>query len=126
MTLLQGQGPYYGQAVWFAAHHHEKLQSPVERYVQEIKRIRGVLDSHLEGRDWLVGDKCTIADLSWAMWENVVELLFQKLQIELEKEYPNYDRWFTSLKGRDSVKTAVAMRAKGIKDNNLIGNASQR
>lgn len=60
------------------------------------------------------------------MWENVVELLFQKLQIELEKEYPNYDRWFTSLKGRDSVKTAVAMRAKGIKDNNLIGNASQR
>ena len=93
--------------------------------MREIERVRGVLDKYLEGRSWLVGDKCTVADLSWAMWENVVELVLQMRGTKFETEYPNYDRWWASLKDRKTVKKAIEMRAKGIEDNNLIRNLTR-
>jgi glutathione S-transferase len=60
-----GQGPYYGQAVWFAKFHSEKIQSAQDRYVNEIKRVLSVLESVLSKQEWLVGNKVTIADLAF-------------------------------------------------------------
>ena len=44
---ISGQGPYYGQAFWFAFWHPEKLPSAIERYKKEMKRVMGVLDGVL-------------------------------------------------------------------------------
>ena len=60
-----GQGPYYGQAVWFTSYHPEKVPSAVERYRNEIIRVLGVLDGVLSKQDWLVGGRPTIADFSF-------------------------------------------------------------
>ena len=60
-----GQGPYYGQAAWFSFFHSEKLPSAVERYKKEILRVLSVLDGVLSKQEWLVGGKCTIADISF-------------------------------------------------------------
>ena len=60
-----GQGPYYGQLAWFLNYHPEKVPSAIERYKNEVKRVLDVLNSVLEKHEWLVGDKCTIADLSF-------------------------------------------------------------
>ena len=120
-SFLLGQGPYYGQAVWFALIHPERVQSAVERYSREIERVRGVLNKHLEGRDWLVGDKITVADLSWVMWENVVELLIGREMIKFDtSKFPNYDRWWKSLKERKSVEKATRMRAEGLEKHALV------
>ncbi len=54
------------------------------------------------------------------MWENVSELLLERQGIKFETQYPNYDRWYASLKSRESVEKAVEMRVKGIKDRDLI------
>ena len=43
----------------------EKIPSVIERYQREIVRILGVLESVLSARRWLVGDKCSVADLSF-------------------------------------------------------------
>ena len=43
--------------------HPEKLESARLRYANEVKRVLGVLDRALEGRESLVGDKITVADL---------------------------------------------------------------
>lgn len=61
-----GQGPYFGQMGWFAHHHPEKIPSVLERYTKEILRVNGVIDLHLgkQGTGYLVGDKCTYADLN--------------------------------------------------------------
>ncbi|PSS08895.1 hypothetical protein PHLCEN_2v3385 [Hermanssonia centrifuga] len=59
-----GQGPYYGQAFWFK-HLSETIPSALERYQKEIIRVLGVLESVLSKSEWLVGGKCTIADLSF-------------------------------------------------------------
>ena len=60
-----GQGPYYGQAAWFSFFHSEKIPSAVDRYKKEIVRVLSVLESVLSKQEWLVGGKCTIADLSF-------------------------------------------------------------
>jgi glutathione S-transferase len=66
-----GQGPYFGQRAWFIFYHPEKnLNSVLDRYGNEIWRVTGVIDAHLKktGGQWLVGDKCTYADLSFVPW----------------------------------------------------------
>ena len=60
-----GQGPYFGQAVWFSVFHPEKIPSAIERYQNEIKRVFSVLESVLSKREWLVGNKVSIADISF-------------------------------------------------------------
>ena len=60
-----GQGPYFGQAAWFARWHHEKLPSAIDRYITEVRRIYGVLESVLQKNGWLVGGKLTVADISF-------------------------------------------------------------
>lgn len=64
-TLTGCTRPYFGQAGWFILWHPEKLPSAIERYQKEILRVFGVLEGVLSKQEWLVGGKCTIADLSF-------------------------------------------------------------
>ena len=50
---------------WFARYHPEKIPSAIERYQKETQRVLTVLDGVLATREWLVGGKCTVADLSF-------------------------------------------------------------
>ena len=54
--------------VRFNLFHPEPLQSAKERYNAEVNRLVVVLDTHLKDKSWLVGDKCTYADLVFVMW----------------------------------------------------------
>ena len=62
---LPRRSPYFGQAGWFILFAKEKIPTAIERYQKEILRVLGVLESVLSKRRWLVGDKCTVADLSF-------------------------------------------------------------
>lgn len=44
-----------------------RIPEVIERYQKEIIRVFGVLDSVLAKQEWLVGGKCTIADISFVM-----------------------------------------------------------
>ncbi|KAA8571874.1 hypothetical protein EYC84_001828 [Monilinia fructicola] len=106
---MSGQGPYYGQAAWFTKFHSEKVDSAVERYLEQIKRVLYVLDKHLQGRTWLVGDKCTFADLSFVTWDLAIPWIFGDRvgELEIEKKYPNYFAWNKRLMERPSVQKIV-------------------
>jgi GST-like protein len=41
---------------------------PLERYRDEAKRLLGVMDARLDGREWIMGDEYTIADISMLGW----------------------------------------------------------
>ena len=62
---LCGHSPYFGQAGYFLLFSPEKIPSVITRYQKEILRVLGVLDGVLSERRWLVGDKCSAADLSF-------------------------------------------------------------
>lgn len=111
---MSGQGPYFGQAAWFQYYHAEKVPSAVERYQNEIRRVLGVLDGILAGgKEYLVGGKCTYADLAFLPWSaNIQGLLgVDTKQIE-EVDFPNYGRWMKRLSERPAVKKAFAEKAR--------------
>lgn len=62
-----GQGPYFGQAVWFKIHHQEQLQSAVDRYINEIRGVSGVLNGVLQDRKYLVSDAYCLLLISWRL-----------------------------------------------------------
>lgn len=53
---MSGQGPYYGQAVWFYK-QTEDIPTAKQRYIEQILRVFGVLDNILKDREYLVGGK---------------------------------------------------------------------
>lgn len=70
----------------------------------------GVLDRVLKGKEWLVGDKCTWADLAFVPWNLQIDFLMQGREgaEKWDKEaFPNFKKWQDRMLGRDGVKTAV-------------------
>ncbi|KAL7278800.1 hypothetical protein ACG7TL_007810 [Trametes sanguinea] len=109
-----GQGPYFGQAGWFKIHHGEKVPSAVARYQKEILRVFGVLAQ----REWLVGGKCTVADLSFIPWNKaaVVFLLNDCDEFRgLEKDFPALNRWYNALLDREAVRKVYSIQEKFLK-----------
>jgi GST-like protein len=72
---MGGIGPMFGQVGFFnkfAGKAYEDKR-PLERYVNESKRLLGVMDAHLNGRQWFMDDEYTIADISMLGWvRNIV------------------------------------------------------
>ncbi|WP_259753419.1 glutathione binding-like protein [Pseudomonas sp. GCEP-101] len=70
MFQMGGIGPMFGQIGFFhkfAGKDYEDKR-PLQRYVDEAKRLLAVLDRHLEGRDWILGERYTIADIATFPW----------------------------------------------------------
>ena len=66
MFQMGGIGPMFGQLGFFhkfAGKDYEDKR-PRDRYVAEARRLLGVLDQRLQGRDWVMGDTYTIADIA--------------------------------------------------------------
>ena len=70
MWQMGGLGPMFGQLGFFhkfAGKDYEDKR-PLGRYVVESKRLLDVLDKRLEGRNWIMGDAYTIADIATFGW----------------------------------------------------------
>jgi GSH-dependent disulfide-bond oxidoreductase len=63
-------GPMFGQVGFFHKFAGREFadKRPLQRYVDESKRLLGVLETRLEGRTWIMGDDYTIADISLLGW----------------------------------------------------------
>jgi GST-like protein len=63
-------GPMFGQLGYFHKFAGREIDDkrPHERYRAESERLLGVLETRLAGRDWVMGDLYTIADISLLGW----------------------------------------------------------
>ncbi|PVE21627.1 glutathione S-transferase [Microvirga sp. KLBC 81] len=63
-------GPMFGQLGFFHKFAGREIEDkrPLERYRAESKRLLRVLEKRLEGRQWVMGDEYTIADISLLGW----------------------------------------------------------
>jgi GSH-dependent disulfide-bond oxidoreductase len=70
MWQMGGVGPMFGQLGFFHKFAGKDIadKRPLERYVAESKRLLGVLEGHLDGRQWIMDDEYTIADISLIGW----------------------------------------------------------
>ncbi len=63
-------GPMFGQVGFFHKFAGREIEDkrPLERYQNESKRLLGVLETRLEGRQWIMDDEYTIADIATLGW----------------------------------------------------------
>jgi GST-like protein len=63
-------GPMFGQVGYFYKFAGKDIpdKRPLERYRAESKRLLGVLETRLAGRQWIMDDEFTIADVSMLGW----------------------------------------------------------
>jgi GSH-dependent disulfide-bond oxidoreductase len=78
MFQMGGVGPMFGQVGFFHKFAGKEFEDkrPRDRYVGEAKRLLGVLDRHLTGRSWMLGETYTIADIATFPWVNVLNTFY--------------------------------------------------
>ena len=70
MFQMGGIGPMFGQVGFFHKFAGKDFEDkrPRDRYVGEARRLLNVLDGHLGGRQWIMGDEYSIADIAVFPW----------------------------------------------------------
>jgi GSH-dependent disulfide-bond oxidoreductase len=70
MFQMAAIGPMFGQLGFFHKFAGREIEDkrPLERYRLETKRLLGVLETQLAGKDWIMGDEYTIADIAIIGW----------------------------------------------------------
>ncbi|KAL4912894.1 thioredoxin-like protein [Aspergillus aurantiobrunneus] len=91
---MSGQGPYFGQAIWFRMFHPEKIASAEERI--------------LAGKEYLVG-KFSYVDVPFVPWYGVVEGLFAD-EADLGKDFPIVRAWLDRVQARSAIAKVLKMR----------------
>ena len=100
---VAGLGPMAGQAGWFRVHSLERDDYAADRYVRETRRLYGVLDRRLEGREFIAGDAYSIADIACWPW-----ILSHKGHGQSLEDFPNLARWFEAIRQRPATQRAFA------------------
>lgn len=114
MFQMGGVGPMFGQLGFFhkfAGKDYEDKR-PRDRYVNESKRLLGVIDKHLEGKDWMVGNSYSIADIALFPWiANLIGFYGAGELVEYE-QFKNVARVLQRFQARPAVQRGLNIPAR--------------
>ena len=105
MWQMGGVGPMFGQLGFFhkfAGKDYEDKR-PRDRYVTESKRLLTVLDKRLEGRNWIMGDGYSIADIATFGWVRNLDGFYEAGELVGFDSYLNVNRVLASFVARPAV-----------------------
>ena len=94
---MGGFGPMLGQAHHFLHFNPGRSDYAEERFGEEAKRLYGVLDRQLYGREYVAGEY-SIADI--AIWPWAARFEYQKIELNA---FPNVLRWYQTVAARPAV-----------------------
>ncbi|RMB35711.1 GST-like protein [Sphingomonas sp. PP-F2F-G114-C0414] len=106
-------GPTFGQLGFFLRFGGKDFEDkrPRQRFVDETKRLLGILDRQLEGRDWIV-DEYSIADIATLGWVNALDEVYAaSAALGLDK-YSNVQGWLGRGLARPAVQHGLHIPAK--------------
>ena len=101
MFQMGGIGPMFGQVGFFhkfAGKDYEDKR-PRDRYVAEAKRLLGVLNQRLAGRDWIMGDDYSIADIATFPWVRNLVGFYEAGELVGIQNFPNVTRVLGRVRG---------------------------
>lgn len=114
MFQMGGIGPMFGQVGFFhkfAGKDYEDKR-PRDRYVQESTRLLRVLEQRLDGRDWIMGDAYTIADIASFPWINNLVGFYGAGDLVGWANFPNVQRVLTAFLARPAVQRGLRIPAR--------------
>ena len=108
---MGGIGPMFGQVGFFVKFAGKDFEDkrPRERYVNEAKRLLAVLDRRLEGRDWIMGDEYTIADIATWPWVRNLVGFYGAGDLVGFTSYANVKRVLDAFVARPAVEAGLAI-----------------
>lgn len=88
-----------------------------------VKRTLCTLDQELEGKTYLVGEKCTLADLAFVPWDLALDFVLEGDReantLELRRKlFPNWFEWHSRLLERPAVQKMIASQKEANSNRN--------
>ena len=114
MFQMGGIGPMFGQVGFFhkfAGKDYEDKR-PRDRYLNESKRLLGVLEQRVTGRSWIMGDEYTIADIAIWPWVNNLVGFYGAGDLVGFSEFKEVQRVLAAFLARDAVKRGLNIPAR--------------
>jgi GST-like protein len=111
---MGGIGPMFGQLGFFnkfAGKDYEDKR-PRDRYVAEARRLLNVLDKHLAGRDWIMGDEYSIADIASFPWINNLVGFYEAGGLVGFDDFTNVGRVLATFLARPAVQRGLKIPAR--------------
>ncbi len=100
-------GPMMGQAMYFqhiaAPNGHEEPFS-IRRYVDESRRLMEVMNTRLDGREWIAADEYTIADMMLYPWARAY--VWARVDVS---DLTHLNAWFDRIDARPAVQRALTI-----------------
>jgi len=115
MFQMGGIGPMFGQLGFFhkfAGKAYEDKR-PRDRYVAESKRLLGVLEQRLAGRDWLLGADYSIADIATFPWVRNLIGFYEARELVGFENFPHVNRVLEAFVARPAVVRGLGIPARG-------------
>lgn len=107
-------GPMFGQLGFFnkfAGREYEDKR-PLQRYVAESKRLLGVLDGRLDGREWIMGNDYSIADIATIGWVNNLITFYEARELVDFDRFANVGAWLARALARPAVQRGLVIPAQ--------------
>ena len=106
---MGGIGPMFGQLGYFHKFAGKEIadKRPLERYVAESKRLLGVIEGRLGGRQWIMDDDYTIADISMLGWVRNLIGFYGARELVGFDDFGNVSAWLDRGLARPAVKRGL-------------------
>lgn len=115
MWQMGGLGPMFGQLGFFhkfAGKDYEDKR-PLGRYVAESRRLLGVLDQRLAGREWIMGDEYTVADIATFPWVRNLIGFYGAGELVEFGQFKQVQRVLDAFVARPAVARGLEIPARG-------------
>ena len=99
-------GPKAGEASHFRNYAIDKLPYAIDRFMNEMNRIYGVMNRRLEDREFLAG-RYSIADIACIGWASRAERHGHDLS-----RFSNVRRWLETMLARPAVKRGLRVKVE--------------
>ena len=107
-------GPLFGQVGFFhkfAGKDYEDKR-PLKRFVDESRRLFGVLEGRLKDRTWLMGDEFTVADVAHVGWVRGFLDFYEAGDLVGIDDMPSVKAWLDRALARPAVQRGLAIPAR--------------
>jgi GST-like protein len=109
-----GIGPIFGQVGWFHKFDGTAIEDPrpKARYVAESRRVLGVLEQRMQGREWIMDGEYTIADIAMlGPVRNLVTYYGAQGLVGFD-DFPNVDAWLHRWLARPAVQRGLKIPSR--------------
>jgi GST-like protein len=111
MFQMGGVGPMFGQLGFFHKFAGKDFEDkrPRDRYVAETRRLLGVLNQRMTGRDWIMGGEYTIADIAIWPWVRALVGFYEAGELVGYADFPEVDRALKAFLNRPAVAKGLTI-----------------